>query len=226
MSILLVTYANEKFSNKQLMLCQKAVSNNFKIARYTERWLQTTEFYKKNKRILDQPRGAGYWLWKPFVIKDALTTLAQKEDIVFYIDSGDVFYLEVDNVLFENQLKIEMNNVDQLFITYGNNNAKWTKRDCFVYMNCDSKDYWQASQLEAGVSFWKNTDSSIKLLDEWLIYCMDERILTDIPNESGQDNFVYFQDHRHDQSILTNLVVKYNLKIDNGNIRKYTFPNA
>jgi len=226
MSILLVTYANEKFSEKQLTLCQKAVSNNFNIAPYTEHWFQTTDFYKANKKILDQPRGAGYWLWKPFIIKHALTTFAQKEDIVFYIDSGDVFHLEVDNVLFENQLKIEMNNVNQLFITYGNNNAKWTKRDCFFYMNCDSQKYWEANQLEAGVSFWKNEKSSISLLNEWMQYCLDERILTDIPNQSGQDNFSFFEDHRHDQSILTNLVVKYNLKVDDGRIRKYTFPNA
>lgn len=226
MSILFVTYANQKFADKQLSLCQKAVSNGFQIAPYTEHWFRTTDFYRSNKNILDQPRGAGYWLWKPFIIKHALTTFAQKEDIVFYIDSGDVFHYELDGVSLPAQLNIEMNNVDQLFVTYANNNSKWTKRDCFVYMDCDSQEYWQASQLEAGVSFWKNTDSSMKLLDEWLDYCMDERILTDIPNQSGQDNFVYFEDHRHDQSILTNLVVKYNLKVDNGNIRKYTFPNA
>lgn len=226
MAILFVTYANHKFSDKQLALCQKAVLNNFKIAPYTEHWFQTTDFYKSNKKILDQTRGAGYWLWKPYIIKHALETLADDDDTVFYIDSGDVFHSQLDDISFESELISQMNNADQLFITYGNNNAKWTKRDCFVYMDCDSEKYWSASQLEAGVSFWKNKKSSISLLNEWLHYCLDERILTDIQNVSGKDNFPSFQDHRHDQSILTNLVVKYNLKVDNGTIRKYTFPNA
>ena len=31
------------------------------------------EFYAKNKFILNQPRGAGYWLWKHYIIKDALS---------------------------------------------------------------------------------------------------------------------------------------------------------
>ena len=27
------------------------------------------EFYQKNIEILKQPKGAGYWLWKPYFIK-------------------------------------------------------------------------------------------------------------------------------------------------------------
>lgn len=226
MSILLVTYANNKFSDRQLALCQKAISNNFKIAPYTEHWLQTTDFYKSNKKILDQKRGAGYWLWKPYIIKHAIQTFASSDDIIFYIDSGDIFHSQLDGISLESQLISEMSTSDQLFITYGNNNADWTKRDCFAYMDCDSEKYWSANQLEAGVSFWKNTKSSISLLEEWLYYCSDERISTDALNTCGKSNLISFKDHRHDQSILTNLVVKYNLKVDNGKIRKYTFPNA
>lgn len=226
MSIVFVTFSDEKFLDKQTSLCQEALKNNFRIAPYTKNWLKTTDFYLDNKNILDQERGAGYWLWKPYVIKHALLNFCEEKDILFYLDCGDIFHGNLDDIALEQQLYVEMSESEQLFITYGNSNAKWTKRDCFVYMNCDSEKYWQANQLEAGVSFWKNTQSSINLLDEWIKYCQDERILTDIANKSGLDNFYFFEDHRHDQSILTNLVVKYNLKVDNGIIRKYTFPNA
>ena len=31
-----------------------------KFYRYTREWLETTEFYKKNRYILDKPRGGGF----------------------------------------------------------------------------------------------------------------------------------------------------------------------
>ena len=32
------------------------------------------EFYQANSKILDQKRGAGYWLWKPYFIFDVLNS--------------------------------------------------------------------------------------------------------------------------------------------------------
>ena len=40
-------------------------------------------FIKKNKHILDLKRGAGYWMWKPYVIKKALE-LIEEDEILFY----------------------------------------------------------------------------------------------------------------------------------------------
>jgi hypothetical protein len=31
-----------------------------------------TEFYQEHKQILDRNKGGGYWLWKPFIILEAL----------------------------------------------------------------------------------------------------------------------------------------------------------
>ena len=40
-------------------------------------------------------------------------------------------------------------------------------------------------------------------------------MVTDTPNESGLDNFDGYVSHRHDQSVITNLQVKYDLpKVD------------
>lgn len=49
-------------------------------------------------------------------------------------------------------------------------------------------------------------------LEEWLNYCTDERILTDISNRCGYDNYAEFKDHRHDQSVLSLLVLRHGIE--------------
>ena len=87
----------------------------------------------------------------------------------------------------------------------------WTKRDCFVLMDCDTSKYHNANQLEAGLIGVKNSPLTFQVITEWLQNCQDENIVTDLPNISGESNFDGFRDHRHDQSILTNLFLKYNI---------------
>lgn len=42
------------------------------IFAWTRKGLLATEFYQEHKQILDRDKGAGYWLWKPFIILEAL----------------------------------------------------------------------------------------------------------------------------------------------------------
>ena len=54
-------------------------------------------FISRNKSILERKRGAGYWLWKPFLIFHELY-LAQDGDIIIYSDAlvdfvGNISYL-------------------------------------------------------------------------------------------------------------------------------------
>ena len=45
------------------------------------------EFREKNRHILSQPRGNGYWLWKPYFIARTLRLL-QEGDYLVYCDAG------------------------------------------------------------------------------------------------------------------------------------------
>jgi len=100
-------------------------------------------------------------------------------------------------------------------------NKDWTRRDCFFYMDCDEEDYWDSNQLEAGISFWRVCDESKKIISEWLEYACDRRIISDDENVCGKDNFPSFQEHRWDQSILTNLAIKHGLSVAPQDIRSY-----
>ena len=112
-----------------------------------------------------------------------------------------------------------------MLLNRGYNHGEWTKRDTFKLMDCDTNEYHNHVQLEAGVIALKYTDFNKKLVDEWFFYSKNENILTELPNISKLPNLSNFKEHRYDQSILTNLSIKYKLisyKLDNTFI-KYNF---
>lgn len=212
----LVTYADKKFEERQNYLNSIALKYGINPISYTRSDIESTEFYSLNKDLLDLEIGNGYWAWKPYIILDAMNKL-DDGDIVFYADCGDMFHPDiveyVDNLLDEN---------DQcILLVGGGKNGDLTKRDCFHYMDCDEEDYWGSNQLEAGVCIWKVSEESKKTVEEWLNYCCDARIVTDDDNVCGKPNLIGFKEHRHDQSILTNLAIRDGLNVDNGTLRNF-----
>ena len=163
------------------------------------------EFKDEYAYLLKHIRGYGYWIWKPYVIYEELCKL-KDDEILVYMDSTDFPSIR----FFESVLQI-MKSQDYIFANrgYGPNSA-WTKRDTFVLMKCDEPKYWNCGQLEAGLICMKNTEFNRKLILEWFDYCKNTLIVTDEPNTCGLPNFPMY-DHRHDQSILTNLQIKYNM---------------
>ena len=206
MKINLVTYSNDKYKKQQKALAEQAKIFFDGVFVYGEKWLRKTNFYLENKNILDQPRGAGYWLWKPFIILETFKHI-KEGDVILYIDSSDTFKDGVVNFL----KKYFKNSDKNLILTPGAFPQKdWTKKDCFVLMDCDTPDFHNVIQLEAGILCFKKCNETVELVKNWLEYCQNENIITDIQNIKG-NNYEGFKDHRHDQSILTNLYVKNKL---------------
>ena len=177
---------------------------------YTRDWLTTTPFYRSYRTVLDMPRGGGYWAWKPYAILDAMSR-AEPRSIIVYMDAGDRITRAdlMRDVINQSLLKSDIG-----LRLQGEPNSKMTKRDCFVRMGCDSERFWRAKQPEAGFVVLRNTELSRRIVTEWLIWCRDPNVLTDVANIGGLPNFSDFMDHRHDQSILTNLTVKYDIPIN------------
>lgn len=165
------------------------------------------EFKEKNKGILSQRRGAGYWLWKPYIILDTLRK-AQEGDIVFYCDAGCSFIDSFDDYFFD----ICKRDKKGIILFMGAHpQSAYTKRDCFWYMGCDQEKYHNSLQLTATFQLVQKSNFSLAFYEEYVKFCEDERILTDMPNECGLPNFDDFIDHRHDQSVLTNLQIKHDI---------------
>ena len=208
MKIYLCLYSNEKYRIPKKILKQWAlVSGCFdEVFDYDREWLISTDFYENNKSVLDDPnsRGDGWWLWKPYIIKKSLERI-NDGDILVYLDSSDTFFGDFRNFLINH-----FSGQDLLLTRAGENRNSWyTKRDAFFYMGCDSKEYWNSLQLEAGVFGAKKSSRSTEFIDEWIKYCQDYRIVSNGPNECGLTDLDGYIAHRNDQSVLTNLGVKY-----------------
>lgn len=206
MNIYFTCFSDKKYIKARKQLCERANKIFDGVFEYDyDKFLIKTDFYQKNIKMLMQEnslqKGCG---WKPYIILDALNRVGQ-DDVVYYMDCGDVF--EDDIVGF---LKRHFLENDILLLDGTQLNKCWTKFDCFHIMNCNEIQYKNVIQLEAGVCGFKKNNIAIKFLKGWLYYCQDENVIRHIPNKYGQNDSC-FVEHRGDQSILTNLKVKYDL---------------
>jgi len=162
------------------------------------------KFYDKNKKIFNNERGAGYWLWKPYFILKTLEGV-EENDIVFYLDLGDALHYDIKDFIKE---KIQIND-GFLLVKNFHSHLQWTKNDCFKLMDCNENKYLNSTQLEAGCCAFSKNDTTLKFVKEWLEFCQNYDVIS---SESKSPNVPYFKEHRYDQSILTNLAIKYDIK--------------
>lgn len=204
--VTVVNYSDEFYTSAQKINVKTALNIGLvkKVISFSHKDIDE-EFYLKNKEILEQKRGGGYWLWKPYFIKKALLELKENE-ILFYCDSGSKFVNSVDLLIENFEEEFDIIPFELQFIE-----KHWTKRDCFQLADCDTKEFTDSKQILGGFSFWKKTDFTISFVEEWLNLAQDPRALTDIDNQLGLSNYDGFVEHRHDQSIFSLLIKKYNI---------------
>jgi len=207
---ILINYAHKLYQKAQLKNCTTGLEfGGFDaVIKYKFEHIDS-EFYYKNKHILDKDRGAGYWLWKPYFIKKTMVEKMNDDDILYYCDAGHYFYNSIDHYI------PHMENTEHKFLTFGSPYSSlknYTKRDTLYYMNADNEYYHERKQnYGPGWILLKKNKFTLNFIEEWLEYSQDYRLITDSPNECGLPNYPEFIDHRHDQSIFNILCLKYNL---------------
>lgn len=177
------------------------------IMQFTRADLEAHPLYAAHREIFDVPRGAGYWAWKPLFITEALKQ-AGPNDVVIYHDCG--MGLRYKTILHPTRLIALARSSGFLAGVHNGqhgSNRRWNRRACLELMGADSDRVRDAVPVEAAVSLWTTNELSRRFLDAWLSWCLNlEAIRDDTPQEHrGEDPA--FVEHRHDQSILTNLAV-------------------
>ncbi len=209
MRILLTNLSNKLYEASRFRLNESALRFGVdEVRSFDFEELRPTAFYAENKEILDQPGGLGYWLWKPYIVLEALRSVPDNS-IVVYSDSGIEIMASLDPLLWicEKEAPILLfGNGDQV-------NSMWTKRDCFILMGCDTEYYWRSPQCDAAFAIFRKCALSLNFVEEWLQYCRDVRILTDLPNTCGKRDLPDFVQHRRDQSVLSLMVQKHRLPL-------------
>ena len=130
-------------------------------------------------------------------------------DILLYVDCGDDFIMP-DALKLRKYLTETMNNEWILLTRGGYKNKYWTKRDCFYLLNCDEEKHTEAIQLEAGIIVVKKCDKATSFISEWFALCQIPHLIND-DFITGFPNYEGFQEHRHDQSLLSIVSIKHNI---------------
>jgi uncharacterized protein YndB with AHSA1/START domain len=212
----LVSYADDSFTLSQERLMASALRYGIDEFRpWNRSSLEQTAFYKQHKSTLDQPRGGGYWLWKPFIIKETLKEM-NIGDVAIYSDAGIEIIGDLSPLLdlcLQKDILLFAGHYDDVGAPGPNVCGKWTKRDCFLLMGCDESGYYQSQMLDASFLVITKSEKSDAFIREWFIYCCQPRLLTDQPDRCQHSNLPGFIEHRHDQSILSLLAARDGIEI-------------
>ena len=174
---------------------------------YTDSYISDIGLLDKYKKVFthNENMHGWYWAaWKSVIILDALRKV-NDGDLILYSDVTDLIVSE----LFFDWFKFKTIKFGGRFFNKNyHRHGDWTKRDCFILMDCDKPEYWSARQLEAGtLGFIKNPEN-IEFVKIWRDWCEQEQVIAETPSTLGK-NLPGYKAHRCDQSILTNLQIKY-----------------
>jgi len=215
MKTILISFANnEKWYRSQNVLNQSAVKFGIKHYISFNPSNLDKEFSEKYSHLLTPTtRGYGYWMWKSAILEQTFN-IANDNDIILYIDSGNQIISNLDYIISVcNQKEVVLfDNRDGNPRGIPHINQDWTKRDCFTLMDCDEEKYYKAPQIDASYLFFKKTLFTQSLIKEFKTFSENENIISDLPNIT-KPNLTSFADHRHDQSIMSLLAVKHNIEL-------------
>lgn len=205
--IISITYGDEKFKRAKKFNCRMALKNGAdKAIAYGPKDI-SYEYKKRNEHIWTQSRGGGYWIWKPYIINKSMQEMGS-DDYLIYSDAGAIFVNSVHYLIDA----MEKEDTDLMVFSLTHPEKKYTKRDAFILMGCDEIEYTETPQILATYIVLKKTKRTEKIMQEYLQYVQDARIITDMPNQMGEENYPEFVENRHDQSCLSLICKKYGIK--------------
>ena len=119
-------------------------------------------------------RGYGYWIWKPYIIKEALRKIS-KNDILLYLDGRSGLRKTgkpirwLDNFILENRFDIACWQMIH-------KEMSWTNGDIISSFNLDlNSELVKTGQFAATFHAWRKNIRSRDFLNEWLNFLLNNR---------------------------------------------------
>ena len=166
-------------------------------------------FQISHRELIRKRKGAGYWLWKSYIILDALLHKLNDGDFLLYQDSG-MYFVGDAGPLFK-----VCEDVKPSILTFdlGYKERLFSKRDAFILLGMDdpivhARD--QTQRLANLIVAMKNCET-VQYFMEYLAYTSDARISSDSDNVLGKPNFKGFIGNRHDQTVHSLLSKKWGI---------------
>ncbi len=199
--LVLISYADgpEVFYRNQRALANSAMTRGVDFVLNYQRAHIAPEFIAKNRHIFAHKKGAGYWLWKPWIINQTLKTMPEGTRVI-YADVGFVMKGSLKPLLNRlNKADIVLSEYENVRV-YGRQKHA-TTRAVFKKLNADRPEVWNDTRVLGGFMILRNSPKSRAFIGEWLRHCQDPLLLTDA--DDGYEQLAEFKSHHHDQSILS-----------------------
>lgn len=197
----LITYGNDLYKKQRVFFRKLAENARFfdKITVFTPRNLDK-KFRNKFQSVLQLSKGAGYWIWKPYLLKRMIGQIPHN-DILIYCDAGCLINGEGRRRFTYYIERLQHTPTGSLAFELPYKEYEYTKREVFNYFKCE-KDIKISNQLVGGVLLFRKCNHSNNLIDTYFNVLQDNVLLfTDEKNRDIQDE--KFIDHRHDQSVFS-----------------------
>lgn len=155
--------------------------------------------------VRDNPRGYGYWIWKPYVVRAAMRA-AREGEVVVYADAGCTIG---SRARLRELVATTFAETDGLVtflvpMRYDPREGRWTKREVLrVFGTDDDPATRESRQIMATAFLIKNTARNRAFVDEWYQLCSRYGLVDDTLSEEQHPEF---SEHRHDQSLFSMLI--------------------
>ena len=149
-------------------------------------------------------KGYGYYIWKPFIIKQALRKI-NENDILLYVDGRSGLRKTgkpirwLDNFIIENKFDIASWQMIH-------KEMSWTNGDIISAFNLElNSELVKTRQFSATFHAWRKNIRSLNFVNEWLNFLLDNR---DICRDEVSKNLNHkkFIQNRHDQSVFSLMI--------------------
>jgi hypothetical protein len=221
-----ISYGNIAFKKSLKRIAKQArASHKFdKIKIYTPSDLPPPIRYSP---LMIFHRGGGYWVWKPWIVYYTLSQ-CQEGDIVYYVDAGctlnpdsdewaewDAIMTTHDAIVFKYRSDIYYKGWE-IYCSKKENCAPelkhWFKPTAeeFFTRFLGSDDYLDFNHVMSGIIIVRKTTMIPLFIQQWLnIAVLNPSLFCDAYGEELGRLPESFNEHRHDQAVLTPLVYHY-----------------
>ena len=154
--------------------------------------------------VLANKRGFGYWLWKPYILLDALESLEPAEQGVLYMDAGCSINLEsfAARKRFRDYIENSNKSGGFFFELRGENTHRaYTKKG--VLDSLGAHDIEDRNLVAATVFFLSNSPEARSFLRNWAELMTVNGYGHLIDPEHSESQEPVFIAHRHDQSLMS-----------------------
>lgn len=202
MKRIFITYGDANYADQKERICHEAMAT----CEFDEARAYGPEFPFPDavRRYIDTvPRGGGYWLWKPLIIRDALDR-AEPGDIVVYADAGSSLHPHKD---WQHYLRLLRKHSILLFRLNGKI-GKYCKRKTYETLSGETDPKWLLKRAVTAAVIMIKKGPGNGLIDRWANAAEQQpELFAETTTESQEEpERPFFKAHRHDQAVLNVLL--------------------